>query len=74
MEPQFIPQAIELVQKAIEADNAADYPTALSLYKRSLDYFMTGMKYEKVGWILVLDNIDKEKIFFAFRFKRFGFS
>ena len=29
------------------SDNSGDFPTALKLYKRSLDYFMTGMKYEK---------------------------
>jgi hypothetical protein len=36
MENNFLAQAIELVSKAIEADNGADYPLALSLYKRSL--------------------------------------
>ena len=46
MDNSFIPQAIELVQQAIKADNEQDYANALSLYKRSLEYFMTGLKYE----------------------------
>lgn len=47
MNNSFIPQAVEIVQKAIEADNNQDYETALQLYKRSLEYFMTGLKYEQ---------------------------
>jgi vacuolar protein-sorting-associated protein 4 len=41
---QFLPQAIELVSQAIAADNSGDFEKALNLYKRSLDYFMTGLK------------------------------
>ena len=47
MENQFIPQAVEIVKQAIAADQAGDYEKALPLYKRSLEYFMTGLKYEK---------------------------
>lgn len=47
MENQFIPQAVEIVTQAIAADHAGDYEKALPLYKRSLEYFMTGLKYEK---------------------------
>eukprot|EP01084_Bolivina_argentea_P309154 534723_1 len=47
MEDQFLPRAIEVVGQAIEADNNADYETALMLYKKSLDWFMTSLKYEK---------------------------
>lgn len=47
MENQFIPQAVDIVKQAITADQAGDYDKALPLYKRSLEYFMTGLKYEK---------------------------
>mmetsp|Transcript_21695 Transcript_21695/g.43341 ORF Transcript_21695/g.43341 Transcript_21695/m.43341 type:complete len:455 (+) Transcript_21695:269-1633(+) len=47
MENNFIPKAIETVSQAITADNAGDFPKALTLYKTSLDYFMHGLKYEK---------------------------
>ena len=47
MENQFIPQAVEIVKQAIAADQAGDYEKALPLYKRSLEYFLTGLKYEK---------------------------
>lgn len=47
MENQFIPQAVEIVKQAIAADQAGDYEKALPLYKRALEYFMTGMKYER---------------------------
>jgi hypothetical protein len=40
-------QAVEIVKQAIEADQTGDYERALSLYKRSLEYFMTGLKYEQ---------------------------
>lgn len=43
----FIPKAIDLVKLAVAADNEEDYERALSLYKQSLEYFMTGLKYEK---------------------------
>mmetsp|Transcript_7164 Transcript_7164/g.7520 ORF Transcript_7164/g.7520 Transcript_7164/m.7520 type:complete len:454 (+) Transcript_7164:115-1476(+) len=44
---QFIIQAVEVVTQAIEADKEGDYEKALGLYRKSLDYFMTGLKYEK---------------------------
>lgn len=47
MQNQFIPQAVEIVKQAIDADNAGDYEKALPLYKRALEYFMTGLKYEQ---------------------------
>ena len=47
MENTFVPQAIEIVSKAIEADNAGEYERALALYKDSLARFTTGLKYEK---------------------------
>lgn len=47
MENQFIPKAIEIVSKAIEADNEGEFEKALQLYRSALERFMTGMKYEK---------------------------
>lgn len=46
MENSFIPKAIDTVKDAIDADNNQEYETALALYKKSLEYFMTGLKYE----------------------------
>jgi vacuolar protein-sorting-associated protein 4 len=47
MQNQFIPQAVEIVRQAIEADNNGEYEKALPLYRQSLEYFMTGLKYEQ---------------------------
>ena len=47
MENSFVPQAIEIVSKAIEADNAGEYEKALSLYRDALGRFTMGLKYEK---------------------------
>jgi MIT (microtubule interacting and transport) domain len=47
MENSFVPQAIEIVSKAIEADNAGEYERALALYRDSLARFAMGLKYEK---------------------------
>mmetsp|Transcript_21656 Transcript_21656/g.32798 ORF Transcript_21656/g.32798 Transcript_21656/m.32798 type:complete len:449 (+) Transcript_21656:299-1645(+) len=47
MENNFISQAVEIVQKAIEADNNGDFSSALQLYKDALERFTLGMKYEK---------------------------
>ena len=47
MDSSFIPQAIEIVTKAIEADNEGDYERALSLYRDALGRFTMGLKYEK---------------------------
>ena len=40
-------KGIDLVTKAIAADNDGDYRTAYALYEQSLGYFMTYLKYEK---------------------------
>lgn len=47
MENTFIPDAIELVSKAIAADNENDYEKALALYRDALARFTMGLKYEK---------------------------
>lgn len=60
MENNFIPQAIEIVSKAIEADNAGDYEKALSLYRDALGRFTMGLKYEKneARKKLVIDRVE----------------
>lgn len=47
MQNSFIPDAIDLVSKAITADNENDYERALSLYRDALSRFTLGLKYEK---------------------------
>mmetsp|Transcript_20417 Transcript_20417/g.50044 ORF Transcript_20417/g.50044 Transcript_20417/m.50044 type:complete len:461 (+) Transcript_20417:243-1625(+) len=47
MENKFIHQAIDVVQKAIEADDKGEHETALNLYKDALERFTMGIKYEK---------------------------
>ena len=47
MENRFIPQAVETVKQAIDKDNSKDYEEAYNLYQRSLEFFMTGLKYEQ---------------------------
>ncbi|KAJ1624172.1 P-loop containing nucleoside triphosphate hydrolase protein [Pavlovales sp. CCMP2436] len=47
MDNNFIPKAIELVTQAIAADQEKRYEEAFGLYERSLEYFVTGLKYEK---------------------------
>lgn len=47
MENKFIPDAIEIVSKAISADNNQEFEKALSLYRDALGRFTTGLKYEK---------------------------
>jgi len=47
MDNNCISQAVDIVQKAIEADNNGDFESALSLYKDALERFTLGMKYEK---------------------------
>jgi hypothetical protein len=47
MQNQFVAQGVEVVREAIDADNGGDYERALPLYKRALEYFMTGLKYEQ---------------------------
>lgn len=43
----MIAQGIELVEKAIQADHAADYEQALNYYRDALSRFTLGIKYEK---------------------------
>jgi vacuolar protein-sorting-associated protein 4 len=47
MENSLIPQGIEMVQKAISADNEGEYEKALGLYRDALARFTMGLKYEK---------------------------
>ncbi|KAL3924210.1 MAG: hypothetical protein SGILL_001187 [Bacillariaceae sp.] len=47
MENTFVQQAIDVVGKAIEADNQGEYEKALSLYRDALQRFTLGLKYEK---------------------------
>lgn len=46
MENNFCSQAIEIVQKAIEADNKEEYEQALSFYRDALSRFTLAIKYE----------------------------
>ena len=57
MNNTFIPQAVEIVKQAIEADSAGEYEKALPLYRRSLEYFMTGLKYEQNPTGNIIDSI-----------------
>lgn len=47
MENKFIPDAIDIISKAIEADNAGEYEKALNFYRDALGRFTIGLKYEK---------------------------
>lgn len=47
MENKFIPDAIDIISKAIQADNDGDFEKALSLYRDALGRFTLGLKYEK---------------------------
>lgn len=47
MNNSFIPQAVEIVKQAIDYDNLGEYEKALQLYQKSLEYFITGLKYEQ---------------------------
>ncbi len=47
MNNQFITQAVDIMSQAIQFDNQGEYDKALPLYRRGLEYFMTGLKYEK---------------------------
>ncbi|OWZ03616.1 Vacuolar protein sorting-associated protein [Phytophthora megakarya] len=47
MENKFIPQAIDIVTQAINEDNSKNYQEAFRLYKKALEHFMVGVKYEK---------------------------
>jgi len=56
----MIPQGIEMVQKAIAADNEGDYEKALQLYRDALARFTMGLKYEKneARKKLILDRVE----------------
>ncbi|KAL9611600.1 MAG: hypothetical protein Q9167_003758 [Letrouitia subvulpina] len=43
----FLGRAIDIVNKAIENDNAGDYEKAYPLYDSSLDFFLLALKWEK---------------------------
>jgi len=47
MENNLIQQGIDMVQRAIAADNASEYEKALALYRDALARFTMGLKYEK---------------------------
>ena len=47
MENKFIPDAIDIVSKAIAADNEGEYEKALTMYRDALGRFTMGLKYEK---------------------------
>lgn len=47
MQNTFTPKAIEIVKQAIDFDNLGEYEKALELYRKALDFFMTGLKYEQ---------------------------
>ncbi|KAL7562018.1 hypothetical protein ACA910_011066 [Epithemia clementina (nom. ined.)] len=60
MENALIPQGIEIVQKAIQADGEGDFEKALALYRDALARFTMGLKYEKneARKKLVLDRVE----------------
>ncbi|HQU83180.1 MAG TPA: tetratricopeptide repeat protein [Pyrinomonadaceae bacterium] len=43
-------EAVELFNRAYEAQNEKDYDTAIKLYKRSIDAFPTAEAYTFLGW------------------------
>lgn len=47
MQNNFIPQAVKIVQQAIDNDSLGEYKEALKLYERAIEFFMTGIKYEE---------------------------
>lgn len=46
MDNKFIPRAIEIVTQAIKADNDGEHRQAYDLYRKALEAFMIGVKYE----------------------------
>lgn len=40
----FFPKGVELVQQAIKKDEAKQFDSALPLYTRAIEYFLTGLK------------------------------
>jgi vacuolar protein-sorting-associated protein 4 len=59
MENTMITQGIEIVGRAIAADNEGDYDKALALYRDALQRFTMGLKYEKnaARKKLILDRV-----------------
>ena len=49
MENKFIPDAIDMVSKAITCDNDGEYEKALNLYRDALGRFTMGLKYGKMS-------------------------
>jgi len=47
MNGKFIKDAVAIVTQAIQEDHDQNYPKAYALYKKSLEHFMIGLKYEK---------------------------
>lgn len=43
-------EAVELFRRAYEAQMAEDYPTAIRLYKASIDIYPTAEAYTFLGW------------------------
>ena len=60
MQNTFTPQAVEIVKQAIDFDNLGEYEKALPLYRRSLEFFMTGLKYEQnpAARKMILERVD----------------
>lgn len=60
MSNDLIQQGIDMVQKAIAADNENDYEKALALYRDSLARFTMGLKYEKneTRKKLIIDRVE----------------
>lgn len=44
---EFLDKGVDLIKKAIEADNSSKYEEAYQLYYNGLDYLMLALKYEK---------------------------
>ncbi len=59
MENKFITDAIDIVSKAIAADNDGEYEQALNLYRDALGRFTVGLKYgtskEEDGLLFYVD-------------------
>jgi vacuolar protein-sorting-associated protein 4 len=60
MQNNFTPQAVEIVKQAIDHDNLGEYEKALGLYRRALEFFMTGLKYEQnpAARKMILERVD----------------
>jgi vacuolar protein-sorting-associated protein 4 len=60
MQNTFTPQAVEIVKQAIDHDKLGEYDKALPLYRRALEFFMTGLKYDQnpASRKLILERID----------------